>query len=234
MDAETKQAAYHTSAYHSAGAAMMSFQPIQKIHQHICAFHPYAHDRTRAVRAHHFCTHFRPDMHQCVIYDGPGDNARLIGIEYIVTDAVFKKLPDEEKKYWHSHKYEVESGLLMLVAKAGIPNAAADAAEQPAMLELRKTYGKTIHTWVFDEHQDLPLGPPQLMMSWTDDAQVRGFEDAIAARDTELGVSTEGKRQLREGYIPKDGWEPDAGADYLNRSGKSVYLKPVEVDVKLA
>lgn len=27
---------------------------------------------------------------------------------------VFKSLPEEEKKYWHSHKHEVESGLLYL------------------------------------------------------------------------------------------------------------------------
>lgn len=30
------------------------------------------------------------------------------------TTQVFKSLPGEEKKYWHSHKYEVESGLLYL------------------------------------------------------------------------------------------------------------------------
>jgi hypothetical protein len=27
---------------------------------------------------------------------------------------IFTDLPAEEKKYWHSHKYEVESGLLQL------------------------------------------------------------------------------------------------------------------------
>lgn len=30
--------------------------------------------------------------------------------------------PEEEKKYWHSHKYEVESGLLMLLGKALVPS----------------------------------------------------------------------------------------------------------------
>ncbi|KZV86417.1 DUF1264-domain-containing protein [Exidia glandulosa HHB12029] len=228
------QPAYGTPEYHSAGAAVMSFAPIQQIHQHICAFHPYAHDKTRATRAHHFCTHIRPDMHQCVIYDGPGDKARLIGIEYIVTDELFKSLPEDEKKYWHSHKYEVESGLLMLVAKPGVSNETMDTAEQPAMRELRKTYGKTIHTWIFDEYPDLPLGPPQLMMSWTNDSdwETEEFKAAVAARDAELGVSTEGKRTLRAAYLPKDGFEPDAKADYPTHCGKSVMLKPVEVDVK--
>jgi hypothetical protein len=33
----------------------------------------------------------------------------------------------------------------MLITMQG---AVTDVAEQPAMLELQKTYGKTIHTWV--------------------------------------------------------------------------------------
>lgn len=55
------------------------FAPINQIHQHLCGLHVYAHDTDRAVEAHHFCTHLTPDMHQCVIYDGPGPKARLIG-----------------------------------------------------------------------------------------------------------------------------------------------------------
>ena len=43
-------------------------------------------------------------------------------------------LPAEEKKYWHSHKYEVESGLLQLDMKSIVAGAAGDLAEQPAML----------------------------------------------------------------------------------------------------
>jgi hypothetical protein len=43
MDAETKQAAFHTPAFHAAGAALMSFQPVNAIHQHLCAFHVYAY-----------------------------------------------------------------------------------------------------------------------------------------------------------------------------------------------
>jgi hypothetical protein len=63
-------------------------------------------DRTRHVEAHHFCKHRSHDMHQwCVrppaapkhdtdalpfsiIYDSDEPNARLIGIEYIVTEKV--------------------------------------------------------------------------------------------------------------------------------------------------
>lgn len=37
----------------------------------------------------------------------------------------FKSLPDEEKKYWHSHSFEVESGMLTVVGKAGVPGECA-------------------------------------------------------------------------------------------------------------
>ena len=43
------------------------------------------------------------DVRQCVIYDSPNSNARLIGIEYIISAKLFEQLPAEEKQYWHSH-----------------------------------------------------------------------------------------------------------------------------------
>lgn len=43
MDTDTKREVYHSSAYVASGAAMMSFEPINQIHQHICAFHCYAY-----------------------------------------------------------------------------------------------------------------------------------------------------------------------------------------------
>ena len=95
-----------------------------KFHQHLSALHFVNGEMTRYCRkvisltccrqviAHHFCSHVSEEMHQCVIYDSNEPGARLIGIEYIVTKEIFENLPDEEKKYWHSHHYEVKSGLL--------------------------------------------------------------------------------------------------------------------------
>ena len=59
------------------------------------------------VEAHHFCSHITSDMRQCVIYDSNKADARLIGIEYIISRKLFETLPMEERKYWHSHSYEV-------------------------------------------------------------------------------------------------------------------------------
>ncbi|EPQ52818.1 DUF1264-domain-containing protein, partial [Gloeophyllum trabeum ATCC 11539] len=168
------------------------------IHQHLCAFHVYAHDRTRHIEAHHYCYHRSHDLHQCVIYDSDEPNARLIGIEYLVSEKVFASLPPEERKYWHSHKYEVSSPYPIapkLCLTVPFTGAVTDAAEQPAMLELQKTYGKTIHTWAIDEHPDLPLGPPNLMMSYTADGQIP--LEVLKKRDEKWGMDTEGKRKLR-------------------------------------
>ena len=66
------------------------------------------------MEAHHFCACPNEDVRQCVIYDSDKPNARLIGTEYIISDKLFETLPEEEKVYWHSHKYEVQSGTLQV------------------------------------------------------------------------------------------------------------------------
>ena len=87
------------------------FKPISQIKQALCAVHPYAHDPSRCVPAYHYCTHNHDaDLHQCLVFDSNEPGARLIGIEYIVSEATFNSFDGEEKKYWHSHKYEIESG----------------------------------------------------------------------------------------------------------------------------
>ncbi|KAK8847344.1 hypothetical protein IAR55_005201 [Kwoniella newhampshirensis] len=211
--AQVEQSGYHTAAYNAAGAAQMSFAPINQIHQHLCGLHIYSHDPKRPVKAHHFCTHLRHDLHQCVIYDSDKSDARLIGIEYLVPESVFVDLPEDEKKYWHSHKYEVESGMLMLGTKSLVPNAMTDIAERPAMLELHRTYGKTTHTWQYDVHPDLPLGPPQIMMAYTADEQVD--KDLLQKRDKDLGVDSTAKKELRANYLLGENMErpPAKGAD---------------------
>lgn len=50
---------------------------------------------------------------QAVIYDGNTRDARLMGVEYIISERLFQQLPLEEKKLWHSHQYEIKSGTLI-------------------------------------------------------------------------------------------------------------------------
>lgn len=170
-------------------SATENFSPLKKVCQHVCAFHFYAHDMTRQVEAHHYCSHRSEEMRQCVIYDSDAPDARLIGIEYIISRRLFEALPPEEKKFWHSHTYEVMSGQLFA---PGVPNM----AENIEMQKLVDTYGKTWHTWQVDRGDPLPLGPAQLMMAFTDDNQLR--PDLVADRDRRCGKNSAELREIRQ------------------------------------
>ena len=122
--------------------------PQAAIHTYVCGIHFYNGQMQRQVTAHHYCAHVNEDLMQCVIYDSDRKDARLIGIEYVITARGFNALPAEEKKLWHSHAYEVKSGLLAAPGlRAGDPPPGAPAAqaedgplhpEDPARLRARR------------------------------------------------------------------------------------------------
>lgn len=141
---------------------LQSFKPLSNICQHVCGLHYYDGELQRQIIAHHYCSHLNEEVRQCVIYDSHDKKARLIGVEYIISAKLFSQLPAEEKKYWHSHIYEVKSGLLVA---PGVP----ESAEHKEMGKLIGTYGKTWHFWQVDRGDPLPYGPPTLMMALTQD-----------------------------------------------------------------
>lgn len=206
--------AKHRALDTSAALAQPKY-PIEAISTYLNGFHFYADDLGRQVEASHFCSHLTHDFHQCVIYDSNAPDARLIGIEYIVSAEKFATLPEEEKKLWHSHHYEVKSGLLVA---PGIP----ELAERSYFEDLVSTYGKTFHTWQYDK-ADFPFGEPQLMMGFTEDGQAD--EHAVAARDERLGVSMAERRRSRAD-IPMPDLDPAANTW---ESGRSVQTRLEDV-----
>lgn len=65
-----------------------AFAPLSKIHLAFHAYHVPAHDRTQVVEAYHFCSGCATGgndtkVYQCLIYDSPEKDARLIGVEYV-------------------------------------------------------------------------------------------------------------------------------------------------------
>lgn len=44
------------------------------------------------------------DVRQCLLYDSAAKDARLIGIEYMVSKEIYETLDPEEQKLWHSHE----------------------------------------------------------------------------------------------------------------------------------
>jgi hypothetical protein len=129
--------------------------------------------------AYHYCKPINDDVSQCVLYHGTGTNARLIGVEYLVSDALYQKMPPEEKVYWHGHKYEVDSGLLKSLTQTG-------ADEEKAMKAVRSLWGKVFHTWA--SGKTYPSGPPRLF--WA----VTGEEPFVLSPDVKLPVELEERR----------------------------------------
>ncbi|MDF9797897.1 hypothetical protein OKW21_003160 [Catalinimonas alkaloidigena] len=167
--------------------------PINQISMYLDGFHFANGDMNHQMEAHHYCTQLNDDVTQCMIYDGNTADALLIGVEYIISEKLFKTLPREERQLWHSHDYEVKSGQLIA---PGIPQL----AEHELMEKLVSTYGKTWHTWQTNTSDSLPTGTPNLMMGFTADGQIE--QTLLKDRDERFNVSTTEKKENRAD-IPK-------------------------------
>jgi hypothetical protein len=125
----------------------------------------------QAQVAYHYCKPVNDEVSQCVLYDGTGPEARLIGVEYLVSNTLYQKMPPEEKLFWHDHKYEVDAGLIRSLTQTG-------DEEKKVLRTLRTLWGKTIHTWA--SGNTYPSGPPRLFWS------VTGADPFVLAPDAKL------------------------------------------------
>jgi hypothetical protein len=182
-DVDTK-----TKVLEAGSALLQGKQPLEALNVYMDGFHFYNGDMKAQMEAHHFCSVLNEEAYQCVIFDGNGRDAKLMGVEYIISKRLFETLPEGEKKLWHSHVHEVKSGQLIA---PGIP----ESAEHEFMEKMVGTYGKTWHTWHTDRKLALPVGHPMLMMGFTADGQID--EAMVAERDRRLGVSSADKRRDR-------------------------------------
>lgn len=191
-----------TKLLDAGAAALQNKPPIEALNAYLNGFHFYNGRPEVQMQAHHYCAIVNEDVTQCVIYDGNQKDAKIMGVEYIISAKLFATLPAAEKALWHSHVHEVKSGQLVA---PGIP----DIAEKALMKKLIGTYGKTWHTWHTDLGKPLPLGVPQLMMGFTADGQ--NDPQMVAARDRSLGIDSAAKRRERED-IPAPAIDPGADA----------------------
>lgn len=147
------------------------FAPVDRIHQALHAYHVVADSRSEIVPSVHYCSCSPNGEHfQCLIYDSDRADAKLIGVEYMISEAVFVTLPEAEQALWHSHEFEVMSGSLVLVgvragavaetaagAAKGVEDAikavvgdgatggaVPDTVELAALDKIRKLYGKAM------------------------------------------------------------------------------------------
>ena len=161
-------------------AAAQDLSPPMAVEMYLDGFHNYkgqehlGKDKQLQERYAHYCKQVSPDMFQCLIYSGNGKDAHLVGTEHVISAKLYNELPANEKKYWHPHDGEVESGMLRAPGM--------DPAKEKATLEfLKTTWGKTWNVW--QPGEKLPYGEPKLMWA-VDKNQINDKTKAeIAKRD---------------------------------------------------
>ncbi|KAF2112948.1 hypothetical protein BDV96DRAFT_147529 [Lophiotrema nucula] len=196
----------------TGAAAVQNFAPVERICAHLNAFHVYADDPSRTVEANHYCAHLNDEVRQCILYDSPEKGARIIGIEYMITPRLYEGLDAEEQKLWHSHVFEVKSGMLIMPKPSVIPDAAWELAENKEMEEVIHLYGKVYHLWQVDRGDKLPLGEPKLMTSFTKEKQLPGgLEGLVGERDKRFGSDYKRKKEVRS-YIEEPKTHENADA----------------------
>jgi len=189
----------------------------------LCAIHFSPRNVEHQETAAHYCTevnirntstaHSKSSgtLFQCALFDSPEENAKLIGIEYIIPENMFVSLSATEKQLWHSHTYEVKSGQLGTIG-------ANQTVENELMKKLVSTYGKIFHLWQV-QHDPIPIGIPELMMALTADGQAR--PELLKNEDHIVGSTLQERKKRREDIpVPKK----VEGADNWMTTGKAPYL----------
>ncbi|XP_009600901.1 oil body-associated protein 2C [Nicotiana tomentosiformis] len=206
------------------GAQMLqSLTPIKQMNQHVCTFALYNHDMNRQIETHHYVTRLNQDFLQCAVYDSDHSTAHLIGVEYIVSDRIFETLPEEEQKLWHSHAYEIKSGLW-------VNPRAPEMVVKHELENIAKTYGKFWCTWQTDRGDKLPIGAPALMMS--PQAVNLGMikPEVIQKRDDKYNMSTDAMKRSRLEIAEPEWLNPQA--DYWKQHGKCFVVDIEDVEMK--
>ncbi|KAL5724802.1 hypothetical protein ACHQM5_008019 [Ranunculus cassubicifolius] len=127
--------------------------------KHQCTVALYSdRDINEQRKTYHCLTRLNQEFYKCAVYDSDDPStARLIGVEYIVSDRIYHVLPSDEQKFWHSHAYEVKDNLWLNLR-------VIEVFQMTELKNLSKSYGKFWYTWQLDDGEWLPLGVPSLVM----------------------------------------------------------------------
>lgn len=171
------------------GQAMMSPEKFAGEYSlHVCAFHIAKDDPAYQIESHHYCTVVGDGVFQCTLFDKDKGDAKLIGVEYLISDEIFQKLPPDEKVLWHPHGYEIAAGLLTFT---GIQKD----CETKLIKRLQHAWGKVWQTWP-DPTTKVPMGSPRLMWSAAKDGDVK--KELVEKRDKYYDINVDAIRKERE------------------------------------
>lgn len=72
-------------------------------------------------------------MTQCVLFHNNTADAKLMGIEYLISKDMYAMLPAEEQQLWHSHIFEVSGAAHALTAVHSMQYGATKCFGQPTL-----------------------------------------------------------------------------------------------------
>lgn len=193
--------------------------PVGRLDIHLIGFHPLKDDPQQQMEAHHYCRQVNEEFAQCALFDSDAADARLTGIEYLISGRLFGRLPADERRYWHPHNGEILSGQL------SAPNLPLPA-ERALMRSKMNSYGKTWHLW--HDGQELPLGDPKLAWSFNREGEIDPA--LVAARDRAGMISTDQRRRDRESLRTLA--RPQFGVDALREAFPQATPWPSVVDAE--
>lgn len=185
----------------------------------IVGYHFFADDISHQMLVYHNCCPVNKSFFQCTIYDTDSAGKKLLGIEYVISEYLFKSLSEEEKKLWHSASYEITSGLLFM---PGVDKK----TEKETLTKIVNWYGKAFQLWRSDKNL-LPIGNPDLMMTFTRDGQVKQelVEKLKITHNVDRDVLKASRADIKVKPIIK-------GADDWMNSGIGKIFTPKDTDVK--
>src|SRR5688572_17552886 len=81
-----------TAVLETGAALLQDKPPIEALNAYLDGFHFYSGRMDAQMEAHHYCAVLNDEVIQCVIFDGNQKSAKLMGVEYIVSERLFNTL----------------------------------------------------------------------------------------------------------------------------------------------
>ena len=205
---------------------LQSKAPLKPFDIYLVGFRPMKNSPNDQMEAHHYCHQINEDFAQCALFDSNTKDAKLNGIEYIISEKLFNELPEQEKKYWHPHNGEILSGQLVA---PDIPHA----AEKALMKEKMNSYGKTWHVWNTGYEgkpgDDVPLGDP--MLGWSFNRDGEAIPGLVEKQAKKMKINSAEKRKQRADLQQLA--KPQSGVDDLkDKFGRPTQEIPGVTDQK--
>lgn len=203
------QPAAHDDGVLGAATRFLQDQPaLERFSFAVDGFHALKDNPAKQMEAHLSCNTVDADLTQCIVFDRAGADARLVGVEYVISAKAFAKLPPGERELWHPHNYEVLSGNLVA---PGLPAA----LEEQVVEGWVNSWGKSWRLWdsgsLGHPKDALPLGEPELAWSFNADGEIN--PQLVADRDRRLQIDTRERRDDRRHLVAKA--KPQTGVDAL-------------------